>query len=63
METIMSGQIVNLNKFRKQRGKAEKTRKADENAVKFGQSKAERDLNRKKAKKADRLLDGHRRDR
>ncbi|MDP7150962.1 MAG: DUF4169 family protein, partial [Paracoccaceae bacterium] len=36
---------------------------ADENAVKFGQSKAERDLNRKKAKKTDRMLDGHRRDR
>ena len=63
MEIIMSGQIVNLNKFRKKRSKAEKTRNADENAVKFGQSKAERDLNRKKAKKADRLLDGHRRDR
>ena len=59
----MSGQIVNLNKFRKQRGKAEKTRKADENTVKFGQSKTERELNKKKTKKADRLLDGHRRDR
>lgn len=50
---------VNLNRFRKQQARAEKKVRADENAVKFGQTKAEKDLNRARADKADRDHDGH----
>lgn len=34
--------VVNLNRFRKQKQKADAKRQADQNAVKFGRSKAER---------------------
>ncbi|WP_146343948.1 DUF4169 family protein [Falsiphaeobacter marinintestinus] len=50
---------VNLNRFRKQQARAEKKARADENAVKFGRTKAEKDLNRARADKADRDHDGH----
>ncbi|WP_194095650.1 DUF4169 family protein [Marivivens aquimaris] len=35
--------VVNLNRFRKQKQKADAKRQADQNAVKFGRSKAERE--------------------
>lgn len=36
------GEIVNLNRFRKQRSRAEAEKQAAENRVAFGRSKAER---------------------
>lgn len=51
--------IVNLTRFRKDKARAEARAKADENAVRFGQSKAEKSLNTAKADKAKRDLDGH----
>ncbi|WP_372885676.1 DUF4169 family protein [Shimia sp.] len=53
---------VNLNRFRKQKARAEKQARADQNAVKFGRSKAEKTRDRAQADKAARHLDGHRRD-
>lgn len=51
--------IVNLNKARKVRDRAEKRAQADENAVKFGLTKAQKDLNKARAEKSARDLDGH----
>ena len=49
---------VNLNRFRKQKARAEKKARADENALRFGRSKAEKELDRARAEKASRDLDG-----
>jgi len=56
------GKPVNLNRFRKEKARAGKKARADENAVKFGRSKAEKDLDRARADKARRDLDGHERE-
>lgn len=53
---------VNLNQFRKDKARAEKTARASENSVRFGRSKAEKDLERAQADKARRTLDGHQND-
>lgn len=52
-------EIVNLNRFRKNKRRAEKRQEADENAVKFGRSKAEKELDQAQQSKAERDLDGH----
>lgn len=49
---------INLNKFRKAKARAEKTARADANAVKFGRTKAEKQLDRARTQKAHRDLDG-----
>ncbi|WP_170330508.1 DUF4169 family protein [Ruegeria arenilitoris] len=51
--------LINLNQVRKQRAKAQKKKRADENAVRFGRTKAEKDLDRTHKQKSDRNLDGH----
>lgn len=53
------GKPVNLNQFRKQKERAEKKARADENAVKFGRSKADKQLDRARADKARRDHEGH----
>jgi len=55
-------EITNLNRFRKDKARAEKRAKADANAVKFGRTKAEREAERTRAEKARRELDGHARE-
>ena len=50
---------INLNKHRKARARVEKRAAADENAVKFGRSKAEKTATKGESDKASRLLDGH----
>lgn len=52
-------QPVNLNRFRKQKARAEKTARADANSVKFGRSKAEKLAEDQDRTRADRKLDGH----
>ncbi|MCA0043734.1 DUF4169 family protein [Celeribacter litoreus] len=54
--------VTNLNRFRKQKARDAKRTRADENAVKFGRTKAERDLEKARADKAKSDLDGHERD-
>ena len=51
---------VNLNRFRKQKARAEKTARADENAVEYGRTKAEKSLDTARRDKASRDLDAHR---
>lgn len=51
--------IVNLNKARKAKALAEKKARADENAVKFGRTRAEKSRDRADAEKAARNLDAH----
>ncbi|MDU8929187.1 DUF4169 family protein [Alisedimentitalea sp. MJ-SS2] len=55
-------EIVNFNKARKARAKVKKRAQADENAVKFGRSKARKSLDQARADKATRELDGKKRD-
>ena len=50
--------VTNLNQFRKTKTRAEKRAKADENAVKFGRTKAQKALEKARAEKAKRDLDG-----
>ncbi|WP_299671570.1 DUF4169 family protein [uncultured Roseobacter sp.] len=53
---------INLNKHRKARAKAAKKAQADENTVRFGRTKAEKEANKAQAAKATRDLDGHKRE-
>lgn len=54
--------VTNLNKFRKLKARAEKQTRADENAVKFGRTKAQKTLEQAQADKARRDLDGKERE-
>ncbi len=53
---------VNLNRFKKDKARAEKKARAHQNVVKFGRSKAEKQLDRAQSHKAQSDLDGHKRD-
>lgn len=53
---------VNLNKHRKAKARAEKRAEADANAVRYGQSKADKARDAAQAEKATRHLDQHKRD-
>lgn len=50
---------VNLNRIRKDKARAEAKARADQNAVKFGRTKAEKDLAKARADQAARALDQH----
>ncbi len=58
----MTAEIVNLNKYRKAKGKAEKTKKAAQNRVRSGRKKSEQ--RRRELEKAaeDAQMDGNRLD-
>ena len=56
------GKPVNLNRFRKDKARAEAKARADENAVKFGRTKAQKDREALEAERARRTLDGVKRD-
>ncbi len=51
------GDIVNLNKFRKQKSRATREKQAEENRVKFGQTKTQKKLNQTSVDKAKSKLD------
>lgn len=53
---------INLNRVRKQKARDAKAARADENAVRFGQTKAVKDKAKAEAAAAARHLDGHKRD-
>ena len=55
-------EIVNLRAAKKARQRAEARAKGDENPAKFGPAKAEKDLEKTRAQKARRDLDGHERE-
>ena len=56
------GDVVGLGKFRKARARAEDKKRAEENRVRFGRTRAERDTVGKESERAARVLDAHRRD-
>lgn len=56
------GDIVNLNRFRKQQERRRKDSEAAENRVRFGRTKAERDRIRDEEERRSRDLDGKKRD-
>lgn len=59
---MMSDKPINLNQVRKQKARAEKRARGDENAVMFGRTKAEKELEAARAEKAARDLAGHQRE-
>lgn len=56
------GKPVNLNRFRKQKARAEKSVRADQNAALHGLSKVERDLEKARSDLARKTLDASKRD-
>jgi len=54
--------VVNLNRFRKQKARAEADQQAAENRLRFGRSKAEKEREAAVAEEARRKLDQLRRD-
>lgn len=53
----MSGDVVNLRQFRKQKARSEKERQAEQNRLTFGRTKAEKTLTDAINDKARRTLD------
>jgi len=53
---------LNLNKIRKERGRTSRKARADENTVKFGQSKAQKEALKARAEQITRTLEGHKRE-
>jgi len=58
----MSEGPINLNRARKQMARAAKKTRADENAARFGRTRAQKALEEAEAAKARRILDLHRRE-
>ncbi|QDY69178.1 DUF4169 family protein [Qingshengfaniella alkalisoli] len=58
----MTRKVVSLSKIRKARARNEKRATADANAVKFGRSKAKRDLDHARQRQSEDRLDAHRKD-
>ncbi|MGR3364810.1 MAG: DUF4169 family protein [Maritimibacter harenae] len=54
--------VTNLNQARKARARAEKRAQGDENAARFGRTKAQKAREAAEAAKARRTLDQHRKD-
>jgi hypothetical protein len=59
METGM-GDVVNLKRFRKRTEREQLSKQAEANRTRFGQTKSERALEKRRAKRASDLLDQHR---
>ena len=55
-------EIINLNKARKVKARVDKSARADENRVRFGRTKAEKQADAAETTKVTRLLDESKRD-
>ncbi len=53
----MTGDVVNLRQFRKQKARSEKDKQAEQNRLTFGRTKAEKNLTSALNEKASRELD------
>nr|WP_314084808.1 DUF4169 family protein [uncultured Shinella sp.] len=53
----MSGDVVNLRQFRKQKARSDKEKQAERNRLTFGRTKAEKTLTRALNEKAEKTLD------
>lgn len=56
----MTGDIVNLKKFRKDKARSEKEKQAEANRAKFGMSKSEKQKVQSEKTKITRIVDGAR---
>lgn len=56
------GEVIGLGKARKARARDDDRRRAEENRIRFGRTKAERAVLDKESERATRTLDAHRRD-
>ena len=56
----MSAEIINLRQARKQKNRRDKEKTAEDNRLKFGRSKAERDAARRNRQELEHQVDGHR---
>ncbi len=54
--------VINLRQARKTRERSAKRAKGDENAAKFGQTKAEKERIKAESAREARLFDGHKRE-
>ncbi|PWC39710.1 DUF4169 family protein [Azospirillum sp. TSO35-2] len=52
------GDVVNLNRFRKNRDRADRAKEAEANRVRFGRTKAEKDRDRMEAERRAQTLEG-----
>jgi hypothetical protein len=59
METAM-GDVVNLKRFKKRVERAQSAKQADANRTRFGRTKSERILDKRRTGRADEVLDQHR---
>jgi hypothetical protein len=55
-------EIINLRQARKQKARAEKEARAEQNRITFGRTKAEKELTKAERELAQRRLDSHKRD-
>ena len=55
-------EIINLNKTRKAKARSEKEKSASQNRVKFGRTKEEKQAEKLKTERADRHMEGHKRE-
>lgn len=53
----MTGDVVNLRQFRKQKARSEKEKQAEQNRLSFGRTKSEKSLTTALNNKAERQLD------
>lgn len=58
----MAADIINLNRARKAKARAEKAQNAEENRILHGARKAQRNLAKARTDKARRDLDAHKKD-
>ncbi|NHQ73530.1 DUF4169 family protein [Roseovarius gahaiensis] len=56
------GNVINLNQFRKKKARAERRVQADENAVRHGRSKADKDHDAAQAEKSRDQHEAHKRE-
>ncbi len=56
----MADNVINLNRFRKKKARAEKVKKADINRIRHGRTQAEKDRELAEREKAARALEGKR---
>jgi len=55
-------EIINLRQARKNKARAEKEARAEQNRIAFGRTKAEKEMTKAEREMAQRRLDAHRRD-
>lgn len=58
----MSAEIINLRRARKAKARTEREKEAEANRLAFGRTKAERKVTEAERDRADRMIEGHRRE-